>query len=63
MLNAADPTPLASPKLMSTAPAEEKESFIEYIARRFEEKKNVKARLLSTSPEDKEPMFQLWSAT
>lgn len=63
MLNADDTTPLASPKLMSTAPAEEKESFIEYIARRFEEKKNAKARLLSTSPEDKEPMFQLWSAT
>ena len=63
MLNAADPTPLASPKLMSAAPIEEKESFIEYIVRRFEEKKNAKARLLSTSPEDKEPMFQLWSAT
>ena len=63
MLNAADPTPLASPKLMSTALVEEKESFIEYIARKFEEKKNAKARLLSTSPKDKEPMFQLWSAT
>lgn len=63
MLNAADPTLLSSPKLMSTAPVEEKESFIEYIARRFEKKKNAKARLLSMSPEDKEPMFQLWSAT
>lgn len=57
MLNPSDPTPLASPKLMSAAPVEEKESFIEYIVRKFEEKKNSKARLFSAGAKEKEPMF------
>lgn len=63
MLNPANPTPLASPKLMSATPVEEKESFIEYIVRKFKEKKNSKARLFSASSDEKDPMFQLWSAT
>lgn len=53
----------STPRLMSAAPIEKKESFIEYIARKFAEKKKAKARLFSASQEEKEPMFQLWSAT
>lgn len=63
MLNPADETQSVSPKLMSVAPVEKKESFIEYIARKFDEKKKAKARLFSVSQEENEPMFQLWSAT
>lgn len=63
MLNPADPTPLSNLRLMSSNDTEEKESFIEFIARKFEEKKAAKARLFSAIPDDREPMFQLWSAT
>jgi len=57
MLNPADETQSVSPKLMSVAPVEKKESFIEYIARKFDEKKKAKARLFSASQEENEPMF------
>lgn len=63
MLNPSDQKIASKVKLLSSSHVEKKESFIEYIARKFAEKKMAQARLFQASNNDQEPMFQLWSAT
>lgn len=63
MLNPSEPA-ANTPKLMSvSAPPETGESFLDFVVRKFKEKKERKPRLFSAGQDDGEPMFQLWSAT